>query len=113
MPNQIISIQEQHQWDVIMLKCHASKFSYGIPGEYQCFQCSEQFESILDRYIHEFHTHSENSFGCRVCKLYFSDNGTLLKHFKREHSIFPKRSVQYLVCDPDVGKETSNLKFYY
>ena len=60
MPNQIISIQEQHKWDIILLKCHASKFAYGIPGESQCFQCSEQFESIIDRYIHEFHHHSEN-----------------------------------------------------
>ena len=51
------SSQDQLKWDLIMLKCQVSSFSYGIPGESQCFECLEHFNTITDRFLHEFNNH--------------------------------------------------------
>ena len=48
-----------------MLKCQATKFNFGIPGESQCFECQQQFDEITDRFIHEFHYHSKVCEGMR------------------------------------------------
>ena len=45
-----------------MLKCQVTSFSYGIPGESKCFQCSEElkhFNSIAERFNHQFNYHGE------------------------------------------------------
>ena len=58
----ITSSQEQLKWDLAMLKCQVTSFSYGIPGESKCFQCSEElkhFNSIAERFNHQFNYHGE------------------------------------------------------
>ena len=62
MPYQITSSQEQLKWDLVMLKCQVTSFTYGIPGESQCFQCFQHFNSITDRFQHEFNHHGEYLF---------------------------------------------------
>ena len=44
-----------------MLKCQVTNFSYGIPGESKCYQCSEEkhFNSIVERFQHHFEYHGE------------------------------------------------------
>ena len=61
----ITSSQEQLKWDLAMLKCQVTSFSYGIPGESKCFQCSEElkhFNSIAERFNHQFNYHGEQIF---------------------------------------------------
>ena len=85
MPNKICSAEEQTKWDVTMLKCQVSraKFAFGIPGESQCFQCLQQFDSIIDRLSHEFSVHATNSFNCVKCpNQTFQDNSMLMRHLK-------------------------------
>ena len=58
----LTSSQEQLKWDLAMLKCQVTSFSYGIPGESKCFQCSEElkhFNSIAERFNHQFNYHGE------------------------------------------------------
>ena len=58
----ITSSQEQLKWDLAMLKCQVTSFSYGIPGESKCFQCTEElkhFNSIAERFNHQFNYHGE------------------------------------------------------
>ena len=129
MPNQIRSSDEQNKWDVIMLKCQIAKakIAYGIPGESQCFQCSQQFDSIMDRYAHEFENHTTESFRCANCPdRTFQDNSSLIRHLKKQHSIVPNPSEDILISYPIIepndgllkcrlcpGAFTSELAFYY
>ena len=73
-----------------MLKCQATKFNFGIPGESQCFECQQQFDEITDRFIHEFHYHS------KVCeKMSYEESKKKIKL-----TDFPHRSSCQLVILP-------------
>ena len=69
-----------------MLKCQATKFNFGIPGESQCFECQQQFDEITDRFIHEFHYHS------KVCeRMSYEESKKMIKFAN-----FPHRSLWFV-----------------
>jgi len=129
MPHQITSNQEQLKWDLAMLKCQVTSFSYGIPGESKCFQCSEElkhFNSIAERFNHQFNYHEINGFRCLQCNQDFQDNATLLKHLKKKHCdnyLTPNRQILinepefddqgWLKCQLCPGGFSSEFAFYY
>lgn len=96
MPYKISSIEDQIKWDLIMFKCSLSSYSFGIPGECQCFECSKTFNSVLDRISHNFSFHSvDKSFKCSLCPeelQSFAENCHLVKHLTKKHQItFPTK----------------------
>ncbi len=72
--------QDQHKWDAILLKCQVTKFSFGIPGESQCFECQQQFDDITDRFVHEFHNHSK---GCE--RMSYEESKKIIKFADFHH----------------------------
>jgi len=69
MPSLIDSVQVDRDWATVMYKVGTFKLTYGIPGEFRCMECGEEFNEVSEKYSHVLEKHEGNGspFFCEEC----------------------------------------------
>ena len=87
MPSLIDSQEACIRWGTHMYRVGSFKLTFGIPGEFTCFECGREFSEVSEKHAHILEEHtSPPPYSCQEC----TDTGETLTFLRNLHLLLSK-----------------------